>query len=42
MAFVRGGKTPKGFLLWFFPDFGDLLFLVITECVEEVGSPRLM
>ena len=36
VASVRGGMTPKGVLLWFFPVFGDLLFCMINECVEEV------
>ncbi len=30
VGFVRGGMTPKGVLLWLFPYFGDLLYLLIT------------
>jgi len=36
MASVRGGLTPKEVLMWFFPSFKDLLFLMITGIVEEV------
>jgi hypothetical protein len=36
VASVRGGITPKGVLLRFFPVFGDLLFRMINDCVEEV------
>ena len=36
VASGRGGMTPKGVLLWFFPVFGDLLFCMINDYVEEV------
>ena len=36
VAFVRGGMTPNEVLLWVFLVFGDLLFRMINECVEEV------
>ncbi len=36
VAYVRGGMTPKGVLLWFVPVFGDLLFRMIDDRVEEV------
>ena len=36
VASIRGGMTPKGVLLWFFLVFGDLLFSMISDCVEEV------
>ncbi len=36
VALVRRGMILRGVLLWFFPVFGDLLYYMINECVEEV------
>ena len=36
VASVREGMFPKGVLLWFFPVFGDLLYCMINDYVEEM------
>ena len=32
---LRCGWTPREVLIWFFPAFGDLLFKMISDNVEE-------
>ena len=32
---VRLGWTPREVMIWFFPDFGDLLFDMISDVSEE-------
>ena len=35
VTFVRLGWTPREVLVWFFPVFGDLLFMMIFDVDEE-------
>ncbi len=35
VVFERCGWTPREVLAWFFPAFGDLLFHMISDIVEE-------